>query len=314
MSSKPKRACIFSGNGSWSMYGAATLARFNRNYDTVIGTSTGGMLSPFIALREWEYLKIKFSSISNRNFYDKRFLKPRPVDKNGKINTWAVILTLIFKQETIITTKNFRKYIDEFFTKEYYDEIQKQSKEVLIGVQNYSQIPSKTYFQNSLYENHKDLKDWMWVSANTPFLSSLTKKSWNDEQGNFHVGRWGDGNLTDLLALKYFLGERYTNIDIIFNRERTIEKFEGNKITNLVDYVITSYSSMKENIEREYFYDVVETLNKEGTNINIYWIPRKLHTPPTSFKTEQMLNWWEEGYVTAEDENRVDSFPRLSKW
>ena len=52
-----KRGLLISGCGAWDAYSAGTLARLNNDYDVIITTSTGGLLAPYVALKEWEILK-----------------------------------------------------------------------------------------------------------------------------------------------------------------------------------------------------------------------------------------------------------------
>lgn len=34
----------------------------------------------------------------------------------------------------------------------------------------------------------------------------------------------------------------------------------------------------------------------------------------TCFNSKEMLGWWEEGYITAHDENRIDTFNPIKRW
>ena len=314
MSTRVKRACILSGNGSWSAYGGGTLARLNHNYDTVIGVSTGAIMSPFVALREWEYIKVKFSSLNNKDIYDYCLIRPSLLLKDGRINPRAIINSFLLKRKTIATTNKLRNFVENTFTEEYFDAIQAHSKEIIVGVQNYNQQPSRIHYFNSFYESHEDLKDWMWFSMNSPFYHSLGKKGWNDKNGNFHVGQWCGGKLIDLMSLNLLIGEKFTDVDIILNRERIVEKFEGNKINNLADYIFTAFAAIREDIEQDCLYNKIERLNREGVTVKIYWLPRKLSISSLNFNSKETLSWWEEGYVTALDENRIDTFPPISKW
>jgi len=42
--------------------------------------------------------------------------------------------------------------------------------------------------------------------------------------------------------------------------------------------------------------------------VTIYWLPRKLSKNSMVFNQEEMTKWWEEGYETALDENRIQVF------
>jgi predicted patatin/cPLA2 family phospholipase len=303
-----KKAALISGGGSWGAYGGGTLQKINGNYDTVIGVSTGSLMSPYTALQEWEMLKLAYTSINNENVFDKKWYKPYPLTKKGKLKKLPIIITLILGQNSIATSKNLRKEIDRYFPESFFNDLKKSNKEVLVGSQNYAEIPSKIHYFSSNEENFEDFKDWMWCSANFPFYTSLVKKGWRDFEGNFHIGYWSDGGLTDLIGLEQLNGYDYKEIDIVLHRTLPEKKFEGNKVCNLMDNVTTSINAMRYEIEFEYFRKRIAELNKEGAKITVYWLPRKLSANSMVFNQKEMSEWWEEGFNTAFDENRVEIF------
>jgi NTE family protein len=303
-----KKACLISGGGSWGAYGGGTLARINGEYNTIIGVSTGSLLAPLAALREWDSLKTAYTHVDNYDIFDRCWYKGMPITKKGKIKKFAVMITLLMGQESICTSNALRKTIDRFFSEKHFYELNKQKKEILVGTQNYAQIPSKIHYFSSLNENYAEFKDWMWCSANFPFFTSLVKKSWRDAGGNFHVGLWSDGGLTDLIGLDQLSMKGYKEIDIILHRTKPVESLEGNKINTLMENVTTSINAMRYDIEFEYFYERIRRLNKQGAKVTVYWLPRKLSQNSMIFNQTEMSNWWNEGYSTAFDLERIEIF------
>ena len=310
---KIKKACVISGGGSWGAYGGGTLARINGKYNTIVGVSTGSLLAPLAALREWELLKAGYTSVDNNDIFDSCWYKGKPLTKKGKLQKFAVIMTLILGQKSICTSNALRKTINKFFSKEHFEELHQQRKEILVGTQNFAQVPSKIHYFSSMDEEYEDFKDWVWCSANFPFFTSLVKKSWRDDVGNFHVGSWSDGGLTDLVGLDQLSMRAYKEIDIILHRTKKIEVFEGNKIHTLTDNVTTSINTMRYDIEFEYFYEKIKRLNKQGAKVTVYWLPRKLSANSMVFNKEEMNAWWDEGYNTAFDADRVEVFEATKK-
>lgn len=303
-----KKACVISGGGSWGAFGGGTLARINKNYNTIIGVSTGSLLAPLTALREWELLKIAYTGVNNNDIFDSCWYKGKPLTKTGKINKLPVIMTLLLAQKTVFTSNVLRKTIERFFNQEYFKELQIQRKEILVGTQNFSQIPSKIHYFSSMDEKYEEFLDWMWCSANFPYFTSLVKKSWKDSLGNFHVGLWGDGALTDLVGLDQLSMRGYKEIDIILHRTKSNDNFEGNRINSLMDNVRTCVSAMRYDIEFEYFYEKIKRLNKQGSKVTVYWLPRKLSTNSMVFNRKEMTAWWDEGYDTAFNSDRIEVF------
>lgn len=157
-------------------YGGGTLARINGNYNTIIGVSAGSLLAPLAALKEWELLKMAHTSVSYNDIFDSCWYKGKPLTKKGKPRKLPILITLIMGQKSVYTSDALRKTIDKFFPEQCFNELQRQGKEILVGTQNFAQIPSKTHYFNSMNENYGEFKDWMWSSANFPFYTSLVKK------------------------------------------------------------------------------------------------------------------------------------------
>lgn len=310
---KKKKVALISGDGSWSAFGGGTFERLNNNYDTVIGVSTGSLLAPFVALKEWDRLKEGYTSIDNNDIFDKCWYKTPLISKKGKIKKIPIIMTLLLGERSICTSNALRETINNFLPKEYFDELQKQNKEILVGAQNYAQIPSKIHYFNSTDFEYEDFKDWMWYSANFPLFTSLVKKSWSDVNGKFHVGLWGDGGLTNLIGINELYGKGYDEIDIVLHRPKMIKKYEGNKIKNLIENAITSIDVMRHNIEFECFREKIRRLNKFGIKVTVYWLPRKLSNNSMIFNKGEMISWWQEGYETAFDEDRIEIFEPIKR-
>lgn len=303
-----KKAVLISGGGSWGAYGGGTLERINGDYDTVIGVSTGAIMSPLVALQEWEMLKLGYTNINNSGVFDKKWYKPHPLTKKGKLKKLPIIISLLLGEKSISTSNSLRKTIKKYFPESFFNDLRNSHKEVFVGTQNYAQIPSKIHYFSSAKETYEDFIDWMWCSANFPFFTSLVKRGWRDEKGSFHIGYWSDGGLTDLVGFEQLNGFEYDEIDIILHRTKLKNKYEGNQIKNLMDNVTTSINAMRYDIEFEFFQKKITELNKEGAKVTVYWLPRKLSANSMVFNENDMKSWWKEGYETALDSDRKQVF------
>ena len=308
-----KRAVLISGGGAWSAFGGGTLARINKKYDTIIGVSTGSLLAPLTALKEWELLKLRYTSLTDNDVYDKYWYKPLPLTSDGRMRKLPIIMSIILGEKTICTSNTFRRTIDNFFSENFFNELKQKNIEIFVGTQNYAQIPSKIHYFSSMFENFEDFKDWIWCSANFRFFSTLVKKSWKDSTGNFHVGLWSDGGLTDLVGLDQLIGKGYKEIDIILHSTnmKAIEKYEGHRIDNLMENITTRITALRYNID-EYFLQKIHKLNEEGVTVTVYWLPRQLNKNSMVFNPKEMLAWWDEGYETAFDDNRKQVFKPIN--
>lgn len=304
------KGLVISGGGAWGAFGAGTLAGLNKNYDTVVGISTGALMAPLVALNKWNVLKQAYCTITQDDIFDKCWYKFKPISKNGKIRKFPIILSLLLGDKSVATSNNLRGLIDDFFTEEDYKKLLEKNKEIFVGTQNYAEEPSSLHYFSSKVESYNDFKDWMWCSANAPFFTSLVKKKWQDNDGTYYTGQWTDGGITELVAVDKIMSlGTFSEVDIIVHRERTEKKFEGHEANNLINNITRSVEAMRYDIAFENLNKTIQSLNNKGTDVRIYWLPRKLSTNPLYFNKEIMKQWWYEGYTTANDPQRIDYFP-----
>ena len=305
---KRKSAIIISGGGSFGAFGAGTLQRLNKNYDVGAGISTGALMLVLVMLNEWERLKQAYTSVRQKDIIDLKWYKPNPFNKKGNPNALAIILAIITGSKTISTSKNLKKLIDQFITKGDYDKLRELQKNTIVGTQNINQKPSRIHYFDILDTNFKDFKNWIWASANAPFFMSILEKEW-EEDGNKYFGQWTDGGLTELVALDAISNLECNEIDVIIHREFPKEIYEcPNPIENLIHNVGRNYNAMRYDIEFEELLNKAKDLSEKGTKIRLIYLPRKLGDNSLLFNKKQMIEWWEEGYNTAFDKNRILEF------
>ena len=310
-----KRGLLLSGCGAWDAYNLGTLEKLDNKYNTIVGLSTGCLTAPMVALKEWEILKNWLMCTDTKNIFDFKWFGLSPISSEGKIRTLPIIRTLLLGNKTISTTNILRDNIDYHFSEESFNELRSLNVEVLVGVRNYSQTPSKMHYFNSLSEEFEEFKDWMWCGTNFPLYGSMVKKSWRDPTGNFHIGIWNSGLFFDFGAMERLSNRGLNEIDIFISKPKTIESLEGNHIDSLIDNVITMMNTMNYTIESEIFYDKIKTLNKQGVKVNVYWLPTNLNYNPMSYDSDEISEWWDIGYETGLDLDRVETFmPNCSRF
>lgn len=304
---KIKRGCVISGGGAWGAFGAGTLAGLNKDYDVVAGISTGALMSPMVALKEWDKLQEAYTSVTQDDIFDKKWYRPSPFKKNGSPRISAILYALVFCKESIATSKNLRKTIDKFLSKETFENLNFKNKEIIVAAQNLMEEPSILHYFSNKDWDADDFKDWMWASANAPFFTSLIKKQWSDPlqpQQSF-TGQWTDGGITELVALDEVFLRGSQEIDVIIHRDLKNKKYETKPITNVVENVIKNVEAMRHDIAFEYFDEKIRFFNSKGVRVNVWWLPRKLSDNSLIFDKKQMKLWWEEGFESINDPQRL---------
>lgn len=302
---KIKRGCVISGGGSWGAYGAGTLARLNRDYDIVAGISTGALMSPLVALKKWDVLKDAYTSVDQNTIFDDKWYKPSPFTKNGKINIFAVLYALIFKENSIGTTKNLRKHIDKFLNQNDLVELVESNIEVIVGTQNLREKPSRLHYFSTNDWGVEDYKDWMWASASPPFLTELLNKEWSTSDGIIFNGQWTDGGLTESIAIDEAYKRGCQEIDVIIHKYNSNNVYEIEKLDTIADTIVASINALHYDASFEYFESKIKYLNTKGVSVNLWYLPRGLSKNSMIFNKEQMNEWWNEGFETAFDTNRI---------
>lgn len=307
-----KRGCLISFGGAYGAFTAGTLAKLDNDYDSVGGISTGGLMSPLVALKEWDRLKEGYTSVTQSDIFDLAWYKPSPIKKDGKINKLAVVKAFLQNKNTIGTSNSLRKTVKRFFTYDDFKKLKEINKSVYVSSQNLKQKPSELHtfniknFENSV-DDYENFVDWMWLGANAPLLTSLVEKEWEDDQGYKHMGQWTDGGLTEFVMLSS-MARGYKEIDIFVHKEFPIVENEIGGVKDLLHNVERSFDAMRYDIEFELLYKQAKLLAKKGKKVNMYFLPRKLSNSGMVFDKNQMLDWYEEGYESAYDHKRILRF------
>lgn len=310
-----KRGLLISSGGAWGAYGGGVIAALNKDYDIVAGISTGALISPFAATKDYDLLKEAYTSVTTKDILDLKWYKPNPITKDGKANIFAILYALAFNKKSIGTAYNMRKLIDKFLLEEQYYKLINKNKSVIVGSQNLREKPSKIHYFNILDCEFEDFKDWMWASAVAPFFCNLVDKEWIDGNGNKHMGQWTDGGVTELIALDKVIDELNIfedvekEIDIIIHRPQFKENYQTNKINNLINNVDSVINAMRYDIEFENILQKIEYISKNKLiNVNIYYLPRKISNNSLIFKKDEMTQWWEEGYNSVKTKSNKIEF------
>ena len=306
---KVKKGLVLSTGGAWGAFGAGTLARLNKKYDVVAGISTGAMMSPLAALGEHDALKEAYTNVTDRQIFDHKWYRPKPITKKGKVNLFAVIYSLMFKKNSLATTNAMRKTIDKFVKEEHYQRLIDEDRCVIVGAQNLREKPSQIHYFHVHDVTFEDFKDWMWASASAPFYTSLTNKEWTDENGDTHMGQWTDGGLTELVAMDEVFKRGAKEIDVIVHKTYPTPNYDIGDACTLIDNINRSIDAMRYDIEFEYLIEKAKYFaSRRKTKTNIYFLPRRLSDNAMMFNKQQMEQWWQEGFDTALDENRIIRF------
>ena len=283
-------ALVISGGGSKGAY-AGGIAEFlledcGREYDLFIGTSTGSLLIPLLALGEVARLKEVYTNVSQSDIFN---ICPFWIRKKGGVSSFGInhfntLRMFLRGKSTFGESKNLRKLIGKTFTKEDYDRLLKTDKEVIVTVANLS-CDSLEYKSVRDYA-YEEFCDWMWISANVvPFMSLVTKNGME----------YADGGFGNYLPLQEALRRDAREVDAIILKPREEEVECKLPTRNPFSLLIRTMDFMLTQIGRnDILIGNLQTQHKES-QLNCYHTPHVLTDNSFIFDPEQMTVWWEEG-------------------
>lgn len=242
-----QKVLVVSGGGARGAWGGGIAQHLTENagndYDLIIGTSTGSLMAPLVAVNNFDLLREMYTGVTNKSIFNVNPFKLKK-GRNGKVASIKVkqfrgIFRILFGKKTLGETKRLRKLIYKTYGPEIYKQFIEEGDEVMITVANLSN--SEVYYFSSkqdLYNNAsvdcegfkgKELKqckkkkdlirksflDWIWRSSNQPLFMTLdcTDTEIVDVDGKNVSGEncWVDGGLREniplLRGIQYVLEE-----------------------------------------------------------------------------------------------------------
>lgn len=287
------KALVISGGGSKGAYAGGVahhLVKYqNKNYNLLVGTSTGSLMLPHLALGKVEKLKSIYTNIKPRGVFN---VNPFIVKKKGNreyvtINHWNVLKQLIKSKRTFGESKNLRKNISRNFTVEEFNTLKTSETEIVVTVSNLTK--NMVEYKSLKESTYEDFCDWMWISANyVPFMSLVTKNGYE----------YADGGFGAVSPIREAIKRGAKEVDAIILEA---ENMEHNIVLgkNPFSLMVNLYSFIIDQIE---YHNIAEgklaALAKE-VELNLYYTPTKLTENSLIFDNKLMANWWKRGFNAA---------------
>lgn len=287
------RALVISGGGSKGAF-AGGVAQFllehkKVNYDLFLGTSTGSLLIPHLALGNIEKIHRIYTNVNMRKIFN---INPFIVKKkNGidvvSINHFNVVLQFLKGKRTFGESKKLRSYIKKNLSIEEFNRLKAMETDVVVTVTNltnnlaeYKSIKDCTY---------DEFCDWIWISSNyIPFMSLVTKKGID----------YADGGFSSLVPIQEAINRGATEIDVVvLETEKSTPRVAIGK--NPFSLLIDLFQIELDQIEK---HDIlIGTLSASHNNVklNMYYTPIDLTDNALIFNKIKMSQWWEQGFQCA---------------
>lgn len=295
------RALVISGGGSKGAF-AGGVAQYllevkKHQYDLFLGTSTGSLLIPHLALGNVEKIHWVYTNVSMSKIFN---ICPFVVKvKDGvdivTINHFNVLLQFFMGKRTFGESKGLRKYIRDNFTLSDFNKLKKLKKDVVITVTNFTK--NEAEYKSIKDCTYEEFCDWSWISSNyVPFMSLVNKN--NNE--------YGDGGFSSLVPIREAINRGATEIDvIILETEVNLDKTVIGK--NPFSLMIDLFRIALDQVEKHDIAIGKLMANNKNVKLNLYYTPTKLTNNALIFNKEVMKTWWEQGYEYAQNKSEIMS-------
>jgi predicted patatin/cPLA2 family phospholipase len=288
---KIKRALVVGGGGSKGAWAGGVIQYLledkEKDYDLYVGTSTGSLLAPLSSIRELSILKEGYTSITSKDIFSLN-----PFNDDGSIRKWNAIKRVLTSKKTLGETDNLRELIKEHFKEKHFEKLYKSDKEVIAVVSNLTD--KRVEYKSSNENKYEDFVDWLWASCNAPIFTSIVEKDDN---------QYADGGIYEQIPIQVAIENGATEIDVIVLSPEGFGVVKRKKITSLLQY----FFRLIEILMRKIAKDNVDLgkLKSHGReiDINIYYTPYSLTENSLVFDKEEMIKWWQEGYINAKSGN-----------
>jgi len=286
-----KKALVISGGGSKGAFaGGAAEYLINvekNNYDIFVGTSTGSLMIPLLALGEIDRLKKAYTSTCQEDIFSSN---PFIIDKvNGvivdtHINHMRIAWNFFQGKKTFGESKSLRKLITKFFTKTEFDRLMKTDEKVIVTVSNLTR--NTVEYKYAKDYSYEDFCDWIWVSCNfVPFMSLVEKNGYE----------YADGGFGNLIPIQEAIDAGATEIDIIVlnprlqitHKPKSTNAF--NLLTNAIDFMITQIA------QDDIAMGLLQSRHMD-IKTRFFHTPTLLTDNSFIFEPEQMKEWWKDGF------------------
>lgn len=289
------KALVISGGGSKGAY-AGGVAEFlmkqqNKEYDLFVGTSTGSLLIPQLALGNIEKLKQVYTNVKQSDIFSLNPFVTRKKDEREfvSINFLNTVLQFIKKRRTFGESKNLRKTIQKNFSTEEFFRLKNSSKEVVVTVSNLTK--NKIEYKSIHDFGYEEFVDWIWISCNlVPFMSLVTKNKCE----------YADGGFGSLVPIREAIHRGATEIDAVILESEALEQ-EKVLGKNPFSLMLNLYGFMLDQVERHDIREGKLAAVYQNVQLNLYYTPTKLTENSLIFDKKLMTSWWEQGLNYAKE-------------
>lgn len=297
------RALVISGGGSKGAFGGGIaeylISEKKRQYDIFVGTSTGSLLVPHLALDNIDGIRRAYCNVTQRDIYNVSpfRIKRKQSETFVKINHWNIIQMFFKGKKTFGEHLNLLKTIRKTLTEEMYERLRANDKTVVVSVANLSLNIMEYKYASDF--NYCDFTEWMWTSTSfAPFMGIVKKNGYD----------YADGGFGNQIPIEEAISAGASEIDVIvLNPKYSMPN--KSETHNAFDVLLKTMDFMHNRISRNDLYiGHLQSIYDNAVTVKFVFTPRVLTEHSFVFDPKQMTAWWQEGIEYArglDDQGRL---------
>ncbi|NND53181.1 MAG: patatin-like phospholipase family protein [Flavobacteriaceae bacterium] len=292
------RALVISGGGSKGAF-AGGVAQYliqdeGRHYDMLLGTSTGSLLVPHLALSDIPKIYTIFTNVRQNDIFS---VSPFVQRKRGNREFVSIdfinsLWQFIKMKRTFGESKTLKRNIRRNFTEEEFKKIREIKHDVVVTVSNLSK--NRVEYKSIHDFSYEEFCNWIWISCNyIPFMSLAKVDGYE----------YADGGLGSVVPIREAIQRGATEVDAIVLES---ESMEHNKVLgkNPFSLMINLFGHLMDQVERNDIVIGKLAAKTKNVNLNLYYTPTRLTENSLIFSKRLMVKWWQEGYDYAKNKHQ----------
>jgi predicted patatin/cPLA2 family phospholipase len=296
------RALVISGGGSKGAFGGGVAQYLMQEngceYDILIGSSTGSLLIPHLALGEVNKIYDIYSNVNMRSIFDVSPFVVKNINTENEIvsiNHWNVLKQFLKGKRTFGESHKLLHYIKENFTKQEYNALRASACDVIVTVTNLSK--NEVEYKSIDDYDYEEFCEWIWISCNyIPFMSLVSKNGYD----------YGDGGFSSLVPIREAIQRGATEVDVIILE--TEVQMQPRKIgKNPFSLMIDLFQTLLTQVEKHNITIGKLAAKNKNVKLNLYYTPTQLTDNALIFNKEKMKDWWHKGYEYAKNKSELMS-------
>ena len=299
------RALVISGGGSKGAF-AGGVAQYlieneGRQYDILLGTSTGSLLVPHLALNKIDKIYKIFTNVAPADIFS---VSPFVQRKRGNREFVSIdfvnsLWQFIKLKRTFGESKTLRRNIKRQFTRHEYELIKKTKSDVVVTVTNLSK--NRVEYKSINDCSYDEFCEWIWISCNyVPFMSLATVDGYE----------YADGGLGCVVPIREAILRGAKTVDAIILES---ESMDHNKVLgkNPFSLMLSLFGQLLDQVERNDVTIGKLAAKTNDVDLNLYYTPTRLTENSLIFSKRLMEKWWREGFDYAKTKHRQSPFNEL---